>query len=318
MKLQNFQENKYAKDITLKQFDGNDDWLKKASILSEALPYMQRFAGETFVIKYGGAAMTDEKLSATFAHDVVLLKQIGINPVIVHGGGKKINEVLETLKIDSKFINGLRVTDKFTIEIVEMVLCGHVNKKITQLINSAGGSAIGLSGKDCSLIKAKKIPVTHKENKLNNIEKIVDMGFVGEPSDVNPDILFFIEESDFIPVIAPVCGGEDGITYNVNADNVASAIATAVSASKLIILTNVRGVADNDGNIISEMSTEEANNLIKQGTAKEGMIPKLSSCIKTVKEGCEMAHILDGRIPHVLLLELFTERGIGTIIVDSL
>ncbi len=317
MKLQNFQKNEHAKKITLEQFHGNDDWLKKASILSEALPYMQRFAGETFIIKYGGAAMTDKSLSAAFAHDIVLLKQIGINPVIVHGGGKKINEVLAMLNINSKFINGLRVTDQATIEVVEMVLCGLVNKNITQQINAAGGSAIGLSGKDCNLIEAKKLFLTYKENRSNNVEKILDMGFVGEPNVVNPDILFFIEESDFIPVIAPVCGGEGGMTYNVNADSVASAITTAISASKLIMLSNVRGVADGDGNTISEMSTKEASELIEKGIATEGMIPKLSSCIKTVKEGCGVAHIVDGRVPHVLLLELFTEHGTGTMIVDD-
>ena len=320
MKLHNVSKNSLNKEDTklnIEQFGGNVEWFNITKTLSESLPYIQQFSGETFVIKYGGAAMTDKGLAESFAHDVVLLKQLGINPIVVHGGGNKINEFLEKINKKSTFINGLRVTDAETLEIVEMVLCGLVNKNITQLINSAGGNAIGLCGKDANLIEAKKICYTYKEDQSNNVEKILDMGFVGEPNDVNTDLLFFMEESDFIPVIAPVCSGENNLTYNVNADLVAGALANAMAAAKLVILTNVPGVTDSDGNLISELSVSNAENLVENGTAHAGMIPKLQTCIKVVKEGYGSAHIIDGRIPHVLLLELFTVHGTGTMVINS-
>ncbi|QXK91895.1 acetylglutamate kinase [Neoehrlichia mikurensis] len=317
MKLHNIPNNKYEKmEFNVDQFNKNDEWLNKAKILSESLPYIQQFSGETFVIKYGGAAMIDKNLAESFAHDIVLLKQLGINPIVVHGGGNKVNEVLKKFGKESTFINGLRVTDADTLEIVEMVLCGLINKNITQLISKSGGYAIGLSGKDANLVEAKKICCTFKDDQSNNVEKILDIGFVGEPSEVNTDLLFFMEESDFIPVIAPVCGGENGATYNVNADLVAGAIANALSAAKLIILTDVNGVSDGDGNLLSEISINEAENLIYKGIANEGMIPKLQTCIKFVKETCGLAHIINGRIPHVLLLELFTVHGTGSMILE--
>ncbi|KJV68937.1 acetylglutamate kinase [Candidatus Neoehrlichia procyonis] len=317
MKLQNISNDKYKRvELNVEQFNKNDEWLSKAKILSESLPYIQQFSGETFVIKYGGAAMIDENLSKSFAHDIVLLKQLGINPIIVHGGGNKINEVLTKFGKESTFINGLRVTDAETLEIVEMVLCGLINKNITQLISQSGGYAIGLSGKDANLVEAKKICCTFKDNQSNNIEKILDIGFVGEPSEVNTDLLFFMEESDFIPVIAPICSGENGATYNVNADLVAGAIANALSAAKLIILTNVNGINDNNGKLLSEVSVNEAEKLIYNGAANEGMVPKLQACVKFVKETCGLAHIINGTIPHVLLLELFTIHGTGTMILD--
>ncbi|CAI27912.1 acetylglutamate kinase [Ehrlichia ruminantium] len=320
MKLRNVSKNNLNKEdtkLSIEQFGGNVEWFNITKTLSESLPYIQQFSGETFIIKYGGAAMTDKKLAESFAHDVVLLKQLGINPIVVHGGGNKINEFLEKINKKSTFINGLRITDAETLEIVEMVLCGLVNKNITQLINNAGGNAIGLCGKDANLIEAKKICYTYKENQSNNVEKILDMGFVGEPHDINTDLLFFMEESDFIPVIAPVCSGENNLTYNVNADLVAGALANAMAAAKLIILTNVSGVTDSNGNLISELSVSHAENLIDNGTAHTGMIPKLQTCVKVVKEGYGSAHIIDGRIPHVLLLELFTIHGTGTMVVNS-
>ena len=319
MKLHNVLKNNNKEDVgpSIEQFGGNAEWFNTTKVLSECLPYIQQFSGETFVIKYGGAAMTDRKLAESFAHDIVLLKQLGINPIVVHGGGNKINSFLEKINKKSTFINGLRVTDAETLEVVEMVLCGLVNKDITQLINKAGGNAIGLCGKDANLIEAKKVCYTYKENQSNNVEKILDMGFVGEPHEVNTDLLFFIEESDFIPVIAPVCSGENNITYNVNADLVAGALANALAAAKLIILTNVPGVTDANGNLLSEISVGDAENLIKQGVANSGMIPKLQTCIKVVKEGYGSAHIIDGRIPHVLLLELFTVHGTGTMVLGN-
>ncbi|MGN7619275.1 MAG: acetylglutamate kinase [Ehrlichia sp.] len=320
MKLHNVLKNNYSKKDNwpnVTQFGGNVDWFNTAKVLSESLPYIQQFSGETFIIKYGGAAMVDKKLAESFAHDIVLLKQLGINPIVVHGGGNKINEFLKKINKKSTFVNGLRVTDAETLEVVEMVLCGLLNKEITQLINKAGGSAIGLCGKDANLIEAKKICYTYKEDQSNNVEKILDMGFVGEPHNVNTDLLFFIEESDFIPVIAPVCSGENDLTYNVNADLVAGALANALAAAKLIILTNVAGVTDVDGNLLSEISVADAENLIARGIANEGMVPKLQTCIKTVKECYGLAHIIDGRIPHVLLLELFTVHGTGTMVLNT-
>lgn len=293
-----------------------EDWLNKASTLAEALPYMRQFAGETFVIKYGGSAMDGGELAAKFAHDIVLMKQVGINPVIVHGGGPQINAMLAKLKIQSSFIDGLRVTDHDTVEIVEMVLSGSINKKIVSAINAAGGSAVGLSGKDGSLIEARKLRRT-KRDPDSNIEKILDLGFVGEPTMINPDILVVFEESDIIPVIAPIGIGENGETFNINADSAAGAIASALAASKLLILTDVPGVMTKDGELISELTSTQARKLIKDGTISGGMIPKVETCIAAIDHHTEAAHILDGRIPHVLLLEVFTEHGTGTMIYNG-
>lgn len=288
--------------------------IAKATLLSEALPYMCQFAGETFVIKYGGSAMGDPALAKAFARDVVLLKQVGINPIVVHGGGPQISQMLEKLKIQSSFIDGLRVTDLATVEIVEMVLCGSINKQIVTEINSAGGMAMGISGKDCNLISARKLRRTKKDPD-SNIEQILDLGFVGEPTGVNPEALVFFEESDIIPVIAPIGVGDNGETYNINADSAAGAISSALAAHKMIMLTDVPGVLDKQGKLITQLTFNEAQKLIKNGTISGGMIPKVETCMDAISNHTEAAHILDGRIPHVLLLELFTEHGTGTMIV---
>lgn len=288
--------------------------LEKSKVLSEALPYMKKFNSETFVIKFGGSAMGDEELAKDFARDVVLLKQVGINPIIVHGGGPQIGEMLERLKIKSEFIEGLRVTDKEAVEIVEMVLCGKINKKIVQDITEAGGTAIGLSGKDAGLIKAKKVRKTRKDTD-SNIEKILDLGFVGEPEYINPDIFVTLEDTDIIPVIAPIGVDDDGKTYNINADTAAGAIASALVAQKLIALTDVSGILNKKGDLISKATIAQINKMIKNGTIHGGMIPKVETCVNAIKNNVDAAHILNGKIPHVLLLEIFTEHGSGTMIV---
>jgi len=293
-----------------------DSWLKTAKTLSEALPYMRQFAGETFVIKYGGHAMGEEALLKQFARDVILMKQVGINPVVVHGGGPQIGKMLERLKIKSSFIDGLRVTDAATVEIVEMVLSGSINKQIVTAINEAGGKAIGLSGKDANLIRAKRVTRKVKDPD-SNIERVLDLGFVGEPSEIDPDILDTLYESDIIPVIAPIGVGENGETYNINADTVAGAIAAAIQASKLIILTDVAGLLDKEKQLISQLTPKEARKLTKNGTITGGMIPKMETCIHAVENGCGAAHILDGRVAHVLLVETFTEHGAGTMIIGE-
>jgi len=291
----------------------NSNVLAKAEVLSEALPFMRQYSGKTFVVKYGGHAMGNQKLSASFARDVVLLKQVGINPVVVHGGGPQIGAMLERLKIKSEFFDGLRVTDHKTVEIVEMVLSGSINKSIAAEINSAGGRAVGISGKDGNLIEAKKI--RRKTQKTDsNIEKILDLGFVGEPSKVNVQLLEDLAKSDLIPVIAPIGTGSGGETYNINADTAAGAIAAAIKAARLYMLTDVSGVLDEAGKLISDMNTEEANEFIKKGIINGGMIPKVETCVNAVKENVEAAVILDGRIEHALLLEVFTEHGVGTAI----
>ncbi|MCD6035664.1 MAG: argB [Rickettsiales bacterium] len=294
----------------------NKEWLAKAKTLAEALPYMREFSGQTFVVKYGGHAMGDRELSESFARDIVLLKQVGINPVVVHGGGPQISQLLDQLKIKSKFIDGLRVTDRETVAIVEMVLSGSINKQIVSDINAAGGAAVGLSGKDGMLIEARKIRRT-KSDPGSNIEKILDLGFVGEPTMINPDILMVFEESDVIPVIAPIGVGENGETYNINADSVAGAIASALAASKLIMLTDVPGVLNANKELLSTLTTTKAKAMIKDGTINGGMIPKVETCISALDHHTEAAHILDGKIPHVLLLEVFTEHGAGTMIMPD-
>ena len=290
-----------------------DEWLAKARTLSEALPYMRRYAGRTFVIKYGGHAMENEELGHMFAKDIVLLKQVGINPVVVHGGGPQIGAMLKRLAIKSEFIDGLRVTDKETVEIVEMVLAGSINKQIVSMINAAGGKAIGLSGKDANLIQARKLRRTQRDED-SNIEKILDLGFVGEPHHIDPDILETLEQSDIIPVIAPIGVGKNGETFNVNADTAAGAIAGTMNACRFFLLTDVAGVLDKDKNLIPDMTVEQARGLIADGTASGGMIPKIETCVAAIEQGVEAAVILDGRVPHALLLEIFTEGGAGTLI----
>jgi acetylglutamate kinase len=290
-----------------------EEWLAKARTLSEALPYMRRHAGRTFVIKYGGHAMGDDRLADLFARDVVLLKQVGINPVVVHGGGPQIGQMLDRLKIQSSFIDGLRVTDAATVEVVEMVLSGSINKQIVTAINNQGGRAVGLSGKDGHLIVARKLRRSIKDPD-SNIEKILDLGFVGEPYQINPQILETFERSDLIPVIAPIGLGRNGETFNINADTAAGAIAAALGAKRFFLLTDVAGVLDKQKNLIPELSLEEARRLMQDGTASGGMIPKIETCIQAVEQGVDAAVILDGRIPHALLLEIFTEGGAGTLI----
>ena len=290
-----------------------EEWLAKARTLSEALPYMRRYSGRTFVIKYGGHAMGDDSLGELFARDVVLLKQVGINPVVVHGGGPQIGAMLNRLKIQSSFVDGLRVTDKETVDIVEMVLSGSINKQIVSAINNQGGKAVGLSGKDANLISARKLRRTQRDTD-SNIEKILDLGFVGEPYQVNPQILETFEKSDIIPVIAPIGVGRNGETYNINADTAAGAVAAALGATRLFLLTDVAGVLDKQKNLISDMSLEDARGYMTDGTISGGMIPKIETCISAVEQGVDAAVILDGRVPHALLLEIFTEGGAGTLI----
>jgi len=284
----------------------------KAAILSEALPYMRRYSGKTILVKYGGHAMGDEALGDSFARDVVLLKQVGINPVVVHGGGPQIGQMLERLKIKSEFIDGLRVTDLATVEIVEMVLSGSINKQIVAAINRAGGCAVGLSGKDGGLIRARRLERT-KRDPDSNIEKVLDLGFVGEPYAINADFLATFVRSDMIPVIAPIGIGDAGETYNINADTVAGAVAAALRATRLLLLTDVPGVLDGDKHLINEMSVDQALALIADGTISGGMIPKVETCLGAVRGGVEAAVIVDGRMAHPILLELFSE-GAGTLI----
>src|SRR5690348_4022579 len=288
-----------------------NDAASKAATLSAALPYFKRYSGKTVVVKYGGHAMGDEAIAQQFAQDVVLLKQVGINPIVVHGGGPQIGQMLDRLKIKSSFVDGLRVTDRETVEIVEMVLSGSINKQIVSSINAVGGLAIGLSGKDAGLIKAVKLERKHESD--SNIEKILDLGFVGEPRRINAKVLETFERSDIIPVIAPIGVGENGETYNINADTVAGAVAAAVAATRLLLLTDVTGVLDKNKQLLHELTSEEARALIVDGTIQGGMIPKIETCLDAVDGGVEAAVIVDGRVPHAILLELFT-AGAGTLI----
>jgi acetylglutamate kinase len=284
-----------------------------AHMLSEALPYMRKYAGQTIVIKFGGHAMGDDALSEKFARDIVLMKQVGMNPVVVHGGGPQIGRMLDRLKIKSEFVNGLRVTDRETVDIVEMVLSGAINKSIVNAINQAGGKAVGLSGKDCNMVQARKmLDVTTDPD--SNIEKVLDLGFVGEIVEVNPHVVNVLTSSDLIPVIAPIGVGEAGETYNINADTVAGAVASALKAKRLLLLTDVKGVLDGDGQLITDMSAKQARDLVEEGIVKGGMIPKLATCLESVEAGVSAAVILDGRVEHAVLLELFTDHGVGTLI----
>ncbi len=289
------------------------EWLEKAGILTEALPYMRRYAGKTFVIKYGGHAMGDATLAASFANDIVLLQQVGVYPVVVHGGGPQIGTMLERLRIKSEFIDGLRVTDAETVIVVEMVLSGQINKQIVAAINAAGGTAIGLSGKDGGLITVRKAARTTKDRE-SGTEKVIDLGFVGEPETIDPYILDAFQQTEIIPVIAPLGIDVSGQTFNINADTVAGAVAGGVDATRLLLLTDVEGVLDKRGELIPEMTLDEARGLMGDGTISGGMIPKLETCIQAVEDGAEAAVIIDGRAPHSVLLEIFTEHGSGTLI----
>jgi acetylglutamate kinase len=290
-----------------------------ARTLSEALPYIQRYDNKTIVIKYGGHAMENEDLAHLFAKDVVLLKLLGINPVVVHGGGPQIGRMLDKLGIVSTFEDGLRVTDAPSMEIVEMVLAGGINKSIVRAINAAGGKAVGLSGADANLITAVKATRTKKDPD-SNIERVVELGFVGEPDKVDPSVLRALaaqQEDDFIPVVAPVGTGQDGKSFNINADTAAGAVAAALKAKRVLFLTDVTGVLDRSGNLIKQLTVAEAKALISSGAATGGMIPKLETAMQAVEKGVEAAVILDGRKPHALLMELFTEHGAGTLVRQS-
>ncbi|RZA08216.1 MAG: acetylglutamate kinase [Moraxellaceae bacterium] len=290
--------------------------LNVANVLTEALPYIQRFVDKTIVVKYGGNAMTDPELESSFARDIVLLKTVGINPVVVHGGGPQVDSLLKQLGRESDRIDGMRVTDAATMEIVEMVLGGNVNKSIVSLINRHGGHAIGLTGKDGNLIRAKKL-LLDKKDEHGQIKKI-DLGQVGEVEQINVNVLNLFIESDFIPVIAPLGVDAEGNTYNINADLVAGKVAEALQAEKLILLTNIAGVLDADKKVLTGLSTQDVDHLIDIGIIYGGMIPKVSCALDAVKGGVVSAHIVDGRVPHVTLLEVFTDEGIGTLISNKL
>jgi acetylglutamate kinase len=285
----------------------------KAKVLSEALPFMQRYDSATVVVKYGGHAMGDPALAADFARDIVLIKQAGVNPIVVHGGGPQIGSLLERLNIRSEFKGGLRVTDRETVEVVEMVLAGSVNKEIVTAINAQGGKAVGISGKDANLMRARRLERRWTDPD-SNIEEILDLGFVGDPSSVDPHIIDVIIHSDLIPVVAPIGVGPDGETLNINADTFAAALASAMKAKRLLLLTDVEGVLDKEGNLVKSLTTAEAEALIEDGTISGGMIPKIESCMDVIAEGVEGVVIINGRVPHAVLLELFTEHGAGTLI----
>jgi acetylglutamate kinase len=290
-----------------------ENFIGKAEVLMEALPYIRRFYGKTFVIKYGGNAMIDEELKTSFAQDVVLLKYVGINPVVVHGGGPQIDEALDRMGIKSRFVRGMRITDRQTMDIVEMVLVGKVNKEIVALINQHGGMAVGLSGKDGGLILARKMNVTVSENGAP--PEIIDIGMVGEIIGINPLVIDSLDENKFIPVIAPVGVGRDGETYNINADLVAGEVAEALHAEKLILMTDVAAVKDKKGELLGTLRVSQARKMIEEGVIASGMIPKVECCMEALKGGVEKTHIIDGRVKHAVLLEIFTKEGVGTEVV---
>ncbi len=287
--------------------------IEKANILMETLPWIRRFYGKIIVIKYGGNAMVDEQLKESFARDIIMMKYIGLNPVVVHGGGPQIGTVLEAMKIESRFIQGMRVTDSQTMDVVEMVLGGKVNKEIVTNINRHGGKAVGITGKDGGLIQARKLEMT-AVNPDTLTPEIIDIGMVGEVESVDPTIIKSLEESHFIPVIAPIGSGLNGETYNINADLVAGKIAGALKAEKLILLTDIEGVKDKQGQLISTIDIKRVPDLINNGTISGGMIPKVNCCVDAVDEGVTRAHIVDGRMGHACLLEMFTDKGIGTVV----
>jgi acetylglutamate kinase len=288
-----------------------------ATVLTEALPYIQRFTNKTIVVKFGGNAMVDEALQQSFARDIVLMKLVGMNPVVVHGGGPQIGALLEKLNIQSKFIDGMRVTDSATMDVVEMVLGGSVNKQIVSLINRNGGQAIGISGKDGNLIRAKKLTI--KKNAIEGMSapEIIDIGQVGEVESVKIDVITTLTEGNFIPVIAPIGVGVDGASYNINADLVAGKIAEVLKAEKLMLLTNVAGLQDKSGEVLTGLSTQQVDDLIADGTIYGGMLPKIQCALDAVKAGVASAHIIDGRVAHAVLLEVFTDVGVGTLITNK-
>ena len=296
---------------TIKQ--RQEDWLARADILTEALPYMRRHAGKAVVVKYGGHAMGDNALSEAFARDIVLMRQVGINVVVVHGGGPQIGAMLDKVGVESEFVDGLRVTTAEAVGVVEMVLSGQVNKSIVAQITAEGGRAVGLSGKDGGLVRVRKLSRS-KRDPNSNIEKVVDLGFVGEPDQVDPYILEAMNDKGIIPVVAPIGWDADGGTYNINADTVAGAVASALGATRLLMLTDVAGVLDKSGALMQELTIADCKALQEEGTLSGGMIPKIETCIDAVNKGVEGAVIIDGRVPHGVLLELFTEHGSGTLI----
>ncbi len=287
--------------------------INKAEILLEALPYMRRFQGQAVVIKYGGAAMQEPELKAGFAQDVTLLQYLGLQPVVVHGGGPQIGQVLEKMQIPTRFVQGHRVTDEGTMDVVEMVLAGKINKEIVNLVNAAGGRAVGLSGKDGQLLTAKKLQFYRPRE--DEPPEIIDIGLVGEVTGVNTDLIRTLKEQNFIPVLAPVGVGEAGETFNINADLVAGAVAQALAAAKLILLTDVPGVLNKEGKLISSLNRETALKLVADGVITGGMIPKVNCCLKALSQGVGKAHVIDGRVLHAVILEIFTDKGVGTEIV---
>jgi len=289
------------------------DFINKATILSKALPFMQRYSGKNITVKLGGAVMGEKNLSSSFAKDIVLLKQVGINPVVVHGGGPKIKDMLDKLGVKSNFINGLRVTDKKTMKIVEMVLSGSINKEIVMEINKEGGRGIGLSGKDALLAETKKIKIPSSNLQAS---KLSDIGFVGQPHKINKEILNWLLQSDLVPVISPIGFDKSFETFNINADIMAGSVASNINSERLILLTDVDGVLDKKGNLLTEISLNDIKKLIKNGTISGGMIPKIETCVNAVRKGVKAAVILNGKVPHAILLEIFTERGVGTLITS--
>jgi acetylglutamate kinase len=290
-----------------------------AQVLTEALPYIQRFTGKTIVVKFGGNAMIDAALQNSFARDIVLMKLVGMNPVVVHGGGPQIGELLDKLNIHSEFIDGMRVTDSATMDVVEMVLGGSVNKQIVSLINRNGGQAIGISGKDGNLIRAKKLSIKKSSHEMPEMAapEIIDIGQVGEVASINVSVINTLTENSFIPVIAPIGAGDDGASYNINADLVAGKIAEVMQAEKLILLTNVSGLHNQSGKVLTGLKTQQVDQLIEDGTIYGGMLPKIMCALDAVKGGVANAHIIDGRVGHAVLLEVFTDKGVGTLITNQ-
>ena len=283
---------------------------EKARILAEALPYIRRFHGRTIVVKFGGNAMVDTALQAGFARDVVLLKLVGMNPVVVHGGGPQIEQLLKRLDIQSEFVQGMRVTDAATMDVVEMVLGGAVNKDIVTLVNQAGGKAVGLTGQDGGLIRAKKMMLQSKDKP----DELLDIGQVGEIEAIDPGVIHALEQGGFIPVVAPIGTGEDGATYNINADLVAGKLAEVLKAEKLVMMTNTPGVLDEEGKLLTGITPRQIDDMVAGGTLSGGMLPKISSALDAARTGVKSVHIIDGRVPHALLLEVLTDQGVGTLI----
>ena len=287
-----------------------------AQVISRALPYIQKFAGKTVVVKYGGNAMVDDRLKESFARDIVLMKAVGINPVVVHGGGPQIGELLERLSIKTKFIDGMRVTDTKTMDVVEMVLSATINKEIVNLISNAGGRAFGVTGKDGQLIKAKKLVVSHQTPEMS-VPEIIDIGHVGEVESINKSVIDMLLHSGFIPVIAPIGVGANGASYNINADLVAGKVAEVLSAEKLMLLTNVAGLKDKKGRVLTGLNVDRVGKLIGDGTIHGGMLPKIRCALEAVNGGVNYAHIVDGRVDHAVMLEIFTDEGVGTLITNN-